>query len=147
MNRYPSRIGKLSVFHSYSAYTILILCSVTGLAYLIGQELNFLHDWLANRNVLISHGISAFLILIVIGSVLPNHVKVSWRAGRNRATGIVMGSVMLILSISALFLYYGSEESRETALWTHWIAGIVVFIVFPLHVLVGRWKVNVIKNN
>lgn len=142
MNHYPARIGKLSVFHRYGAYSVIILCSITGLAYLIGQELNVLHEWFANRNVLITHGITAFLILIVIGSVLPAHIKVSWRAQRNRLTGLLMGAVMLALSISALFLYYGSEESRDYALWMHWLIGISVFIVFPLHVVIGRLQSN-----
>ena len=141
MNRHPSRKGKLPAFHKYSVYAVLIFCGLTGIAYLVGQELNYLHDWLANRNVLILHGISAFAILIVIGSVLPNHVKISWRAGKNRVTGMLMGSVVLILTTSALFLYYGSEESRDTAIWSHWVAGISVFIMFPLHVLVGGWNV------
>ena len=142
MTRHTSRIGKLPAFHKYSAYTVLILCAITGIAYLVGQELNFFHNWLANRNVLIAHGISAFAILIVIGSVLPNHVKVSWRAGKNRVTGMLMGGLVLILTTSALFLYYGSEESRDTALWGHWVAGISVFIIFPLHVLVGGWSIK-----
>ncbi len=133
-----TRVGRLPYFQRISAYAVLMLCAFSGAAYILGHELNILHDWLADRSVLITHGVSAFLMLIVIGSVLPTHVRVAWRARKNIMTGLLMFTVMATLAISGLMLYYGVEESRDASLWTHWLVGSAVFLIFPLHALLGR---------
>lgn len=133
-----ARVGRLPYFQRVSAYAVLMLCAFSGAAYILGHELDILHDWLADRSVLITHGVSAFLMLIVIGSVLPTHVRVAWRARKNILTGLLMFIVMATLAVSGLMLYYGVEESRDASLWTHWLVGSAVFLVFPLHALLGR---------
>lgn len=133
-----ARVGRLPNFQRTSAYIVWMLCSLSGAFYILGHELNVLHDWLANRSVLVTHGVSAFLMLIVLGSVLPTHVRSAWRARKNILTGLLMFAVMTTLAVSGLMLYYGTEESRDASLWTHWLIGSAMFLVFPLHTFIGR---------
>lgn len=49
-----------------------------------------------------------------------------------------MFAVMAALAVSGLMLYYGAEENRDASLWTHWLIGSAMFLVFPLHALIGR---------
>jgi hypothetical protein len=133
-----ARVGRLPNFQRISAYAVLALCAFSGAAYILGHELNILREMLASRSVLVTHGVSAFLMLIVIGSVLPTHVRVAWRARKNRLTGLLMFAVMAALAVSGLMLYYGAEESRDVSLWTHWLIGSATFLVFPLHAIIGR---------
>jgi hypothetical protein len=36
-----------------------------------------------------------------------------------------------------LFLYYGAE-TRDVALWVHWIIGCGLVLLFPFHFIAGR---------
>jgi hypothetical protein len=42
-----------------------------------------------------------------------------------------------LLLISGLFLYY-AVDTREIALWTHWIVGGTLLLLFPFHFISGR---------
>jgi hypothetical protein len=129
------RLGK---WHQAAIYAALAAVCVSGAAWFI------LHDFLEEepsdlqRRWLVIHGVAAFAALIAFGSVFPLHVRVSWSGRRNVASGLCLSSVMAILAVSALFLYYGGEDSRFLARWAHIGVGLVALVVFPVHVVLGR---------
>lgn len=48
-----------------------------------------------------------------------------------------MGLIMSVLLISGLFLYYGAD-TRDAALWVHWVIGCGLVLLFPFHFIAGR---------
>ena len=82
------------------------------------------------------HGASSYALLVAVGSLLPLHVRTGWRRGRNMVTGIMVTVIMAVLSISALMLYYGGEETQGFAKWIHLVFGFGCFALFPAHALV-----------
>ncbi|MES2181271.1 MAG: hypothetical protein V4493_04135, partial [Pseudomonadota bacterium] len=90
-----------------------------------------------NHSILMAHGVSAYLFVLLFGAVLPTHIKVAWKAKRNRISGGLMIAVMSLLLVSGLFLYY-ADETRNAALWVHWIIGGGLVLLFPFHFIAGR---------
>lgn len=133
-----TRAGRLPPLQRWSAYLLFVMCGGSGLAYLLGHELDLARTTLANHSVLVAHGVSAALMLVLAGSVLSTHVRVGWRVRRNLLTGILILTILLALAISGEMLYYGSEESRDLSLWVHWVVGVLTLALAPMHVLVGR---------
>ena len=136
--RQHGRAGRLPPLQRWLAYLLFLACGGSGLAYLLGHELQIARDILADHQVLVLHCVSAAMMLLLAGSVLPTHVRVGWRIRRNLWTGLLILGVLLLLAISGEMLYYGSEESRDPSLWVHWIVGVLTLALAPLHVLVGR---------
>lgn len=132
----------MSRWQRVATYLVFTLCGVSGAVYLLlhegplslaeGLGLTSLHGWL------VAHGVSAAIVLLLFGAALPLHVKVAWRARRNRWSGAVMLLVLTLLMGSGLLLYYASEVLRQFGLWLHWLTGTVALLVFPLHALLGR---------
>src|SRR5260370_28122949 len=61
-------------------------------------------------NVLMLHGMTAMIALVVLGAVIALHVRYSWRAGKNRMSGAVMVGANAILVITAWGLYYAASD-------------------------------------
>jgi hypothetical protein len=133
----PRRIGKLFTWHRWSIYIILSLCASSGLLWLIRRDLlgtNHPQD----HTILVLHGITAYLALIALGSVLTTHVRVAWKAKKNRGSGALLLSVLGMLSLTGLGLYYGSEALHFSFKWGHVGLGLLLIVCFPLHLFVGK---------
>src|SRR5262245_50421517 len=52
------------------------------------------------------HGAAAMGALVVLGTLLPLHMKRAWHAGRNRSNGVSLILVCLMLIVSGYGLYY-----------------------------------------
>ncbi|MGC1860970.1 MAG: multicopper oxidase domain-containing protein [Methylocystis sp.] len=116
----------------------LIAVCVSGVAWFILHDLVEEEPSNFQRMSLVTHGVSAYAALVIFGSVLPLHVRSSWSGKRNVATGIVLILVIALLIVTALFLYYGGEETRWSARWVHLGVGVTAALAFPLHVVLGR---------
>ncbi|MBC7786331.1 MAG: hypothetical protein H7Z18_02495 [Methylophilaceae bacterium] len=92
---------------------------------------------LENHTLLVAHGISAYLFVLLFGAVIPTHIRAAWKVKRNRISGGLMIAVLLLLLISGLFLYY-ADETRDVALWVHWVIGGGLILLFPFHFIAGR---------
>jgi len=80
------------------------------------------------------HGAAAMASLIVLGALLTSHVLPSWRRGRNRVSGVLLGSATLALVVTGYLLYYsGGETARALASWTHLVLGLALPAVVVLH--------------
>lgn len=85
------------------------------------------------------HGLAAFGSLLVVGSLLPVHVRTSWHQRRNLGFGIGLLSVAVLLIVTGYALYYfGGEELRPVISALHWVVGLVSALVMILHIRTGR---------
>lgn len=138
MNAHTKRLGKLWSWHRWGVYLSLLLCAVSGLAWFVLRDLGEPPADGGGRWVIVTHGLAGFLALMAFGSVLPTHVRVTWRAHKNRIAGTLATALLALLSLSALGLYYGSEEMHDPVKWLHIGVGLAALAAFPVHVVLGR---------
>lgn len=85
------------------------------------------------------HGACAMLMLIVLGSLLPLHVRRGWHQRKNLIPGCVVTGVALLLIVSGYALYYyGGEEARPWISAIHWIFGLGTPPLLVWHIASGR---------
>ena len=132
-----SRVAHLPLWQSFSTHTIFIICAVSGIYYLLAHEFEIKALAVEDHSILVVHGFAAYFFTLLFGAVMPNHIKGGWHNKRNRISGGSMVLVMALLLLSGLFLYYGNE-TRDAALWVHWVIGCGLVLLFPLHVIRGR---------
>ena len=137
----PIKIGR---FHEWFLYVVGGILTLSGALwvyfhYFIRIEGDFgpIHHPM-ERDLLSIHGISAALMMIGFGSVLPGHVSRAWSMRRNLWTGIFMFATMVILSASGYFLYYlGNESVRSVTAIVHWAIGLALPIIAVIHIQRG----------
>ena len=124
----------------YAAFAVL---TITGAVWLLA-------DWRKNPLepdvwqdiapvMLMLHGGTAMAALLLLGALVPLHVRRAWRSGRNRLTGPVMVTVNAVLIVSAFGLYYaGSEVLRPWMSAIHIAFGFGLPAVFIVHLVRGR---------
>jgi hypothetical protein len=77
--------------------------------------------------------------LVVVGSLLPLHVRRGWHQRRNLPLGIVLLSTVLLLTLSGYALYYfGGEGARAWFSVFHWAIGLAAPVAMVWHVVSGR---------
>jgi hypothetical protein len=85
------------------------------------------------------HGGFAMLVLVVIGSLLPVHVRRGWHQRKNLLAGWILGVLALLLIASGYALYYiGDEMTRPWISALHWVLGLGAPLVLAWHVWRGR---------
>ena len=89
--------------------------------------------------LLMVHGGAAMITLLLLGALIPVHLRRGWRARRNRVSGSAMVTFNAVLIVTAFGLYYlGSETVRPWMSWIHIAAGFSLSLLFPLHIFWGR---------
>lgn len=128
---------RLAPWQRLLVYGSLAIVAVSGLLWFV------LHDFISDepdvtqRYLLIVHGTSAFAVLMAFGSLFPVHVRAGWLRRLNLVTGLGLIGGMVVLSITALVLYYGGEDPRLWARWVHIGVGLLGFTVLPVHIVRG----------
>ena len=127
-------------FWNYAVFATLL---ATGLIWLVADQLKMSGDeelWQAiAANMLMLHGMTAMIALILLGAVTALHVRHSWRAGKNRISGAVMVAANAVLVITACGLYYaGSDLLRAFVADVHIAVGIALPALVAAHVMLGR---------
>jgi hypothetical protein len=85
------------------------------------------------------HGAAAMLALLMVGSLLPIHVRRGWHQRRNLPLGIALLSVVFLLTLSGYALYYfGGEQARPWISAFHWGIGIASPLALVWHITSGR---------
>ena len=130
------QLGKMPAWQRGFVITGMLTCSVTGSAYLLGHEFQLERTLIGNHLVLASHGLSAMLASIALGSILPFHLKAGYQSKRKRFSGFTQLGFLLFLVITGGMLYYGPADLREPTIQLHWLAGLVFFAIFIFHSLV-----------
>jgi hypothetical protein len=126
-------------FWTYAIFATLVL---TGAIWLIADMLKNADDetWqMIASDMLMLHGMTAMIALVFIGSMIPLHIQRLWRAGKNRASGVVMIGTNAVLVATAWGLYYaGSETLHMVVADVHIAVGLALPALVIVHVLLGR---------
>jgi hypothetical protein len=85
------------------------------------------------------HGAAAMLFLVLLGTLLPVHVRRAWNGRKARAQGALLLSLNGVLIVSGYALYYlAGEESRWIVSPLHWVVGLLLPVSLAWHVWEGR---------
>jgi hypothetical protein len=136
---------KLSVRHRIWLYSVFGVLFATGLGWWLihrtesaelqtGLEIRPVEPWLMKI-----HGAAAMLGLIILGALIPLHIKRSWRARRNRGSGSSMITVCILLIVTGYALYYaGGDHLRALASTAHLVLGLGFPVLLIWHIICGR---------
>lgn len=87
------------------------------------------------------HGLAAMLTLVIVGTLVTDHVRLGWQRRKNRRTGAPMLALLAWLAATGYALYYFSSD--ENAAWLpvfHWAAGLALPLALGVHVLASRQR-------
>jgi hypothetical protein len=85
------------------------------------------------------HAFAAFASLLVIGALIPLHMRSGLRRRRSVVTGISLITLFTLLAVSGLAIYYVSSETWSV--WSsisHLAIGLALAIPLTIHVTLGR---------
>jgi hypothetical protein len=129
----------------WSIYAVTLWLFLTGVIWLgahyglrkqgkFGEVIHPLEPWMLRL-----HGMAVMIGLFLYGSLLRAHIIKSWQIRQNRATGAVIATILGLLTISGYLLYYaGDENIRPIISLAHWLIGLSVGAILPLHIWYGR---------
>ena len=135
-----SRLGKMPQWQKWFVILGMLSCSISGIAYFIGQQLQIYRPLLGSHSILVFHGVGATLATLALGSALPFHLKAGMQSKRKRVSGIGQLSFLVLLLITGALLYYGPEGLREITINLHWSVGLLFFSMFILHIAKASHK-------
>lgn len=130
---------RLSNLHRRSLYLIWLVISISGVYFAYSQDWQMQEPSDLSVQTLKVHGIFAALMLLMIGSLITTHIRMSLHRKRNMLTGLVMLTVMLVLSFSGTGLYYSPENWHENMKWIHIWIGLIAILALPIHIIMGRF--------
>ena len=127
-------------FAVYAAFGVLFM---SGAAWFVADRMKESSEneiWQESAaTLLMIHGGTAMVTLMLLGALVPVHVGRAWRARKNRATGIIMAVCNAVLIVTAFGLYYlASEALRPWASDIHLAFGLALPVLMLVHVQVGR---------
>ena len=135
---------KLSRRHKSWLYASTLLLYGTGavwawLHYLRASANEFGAHSAAEPWLMKLHGAGAMVFLVVLGTLLPSHVRFAWHARRNRPNGIALLLVLGFLIAGGFGLYYfGGERLRSWTSWSHLAVGLALPAIIVVHIWSGR---------
>lgn len=135
-----SRLGKMPRWQRWFTVFTFMICSISGIAFLLGHEYHMHRSILGTHYVLVLHGIASAFALIAFGAVMPVHIKAGLQAKQNVMSGVIQLALLMVLVASGLLLYYGPAEWREESKLTHWVMGLVFFSIFLSHIMKRVFK-------
>jgi hypothetical protein len=129
----------------FAIYAAFCLLFVTGAAWLLADQLKESptsgEAWqLAGAYLLMMHGGGAMITLMLLGALVPLHIRHGWRGRRNRLAGAAVLACNGLLILSSFGLYYaGSEALRPWLSSVHTVFGLGLPIIWCLHVIIGHY--------
>jgi hypothetical protein len=137
----PSRRSvRLGAVQRWSLYVLLAVLVLSGALWLgvhqSGEQAvpRPIEPWMMRL-----HGAAAMLIVFAVGTLLYGHVLPAWNLGRNRPTGAIVATALLVLAVSGYGLYYfGGDELRRATEWLHWLVGFAAPLALGWHIRRGR---------
>ena len=139
-----SRLGKMPSWQRSFVVSSMLACSISGCLYLLGHEFQIQRSIFGNHNVLATHGIFAMIATLALGSVLPFHLKAGIKSKKKWVSGFSQLSFLAVLLTTGALLYYGSAETRDSVVITHWVVGLLFFLIFLLHAVITI-KISIVK--
>lgn len=93
----------------------------------------------AQQPALTIHGASAFVLMMVFGAIVLNHVPLSWRLKKLRFLGISLLIAFSVQIVTAYILYYASSDVvREIVKYVHLIIGLSLPVWLTVHIVSAR---------
>ncbi len=141
----PHEYLQLSPRHRRWFYAIMVVLFCSGAGWLalrtwgqteseFGLKAHPLEPWLLKL-----HGAAAMATLLLLGTMIPLHLRRGWRAHRNRRTGTVITTACALLVVSGYALYYaGGESLRRIAVVAHDGLGLALPLILVWHIARGR---------
>jgi hypothetical protein len=134
---------RLEASFRWTVYGVAAALFVTGAAWLAADALK---DgprgdaWQEiGANLLMIHGGAAMAMLMVLGALIPVHIRRGWRARKNRFSGGAMVTLNGSLIVTAFGLYYsGSDLMRPWISDAHIAAGFALAALIIIHPLIGH---------
>ncbi|HTT07269.1 MAG TPA: DUF4405 domain-containing protein [Gammaproteobacteria bacterium] len=141
---YAERI-RLDPWHRYSIYSVVILTTLSGVAWLILHyfisapgQVDAISDPLEALSLKV-HGAAAMLMLLCLGTLFLPHMLRAWRLGRNHYLGGLLAIINLVLILTGYALYYFSTEENHAIISAmHWVTGLLLPVILIFHILTGR---------
>jgi hypothetical protein len=124
---------RLGFWQKTAVFATTAVVGLTGVLWFVLHDLRDDDPTEVVHVLLMLHGMSSYVLLVVIGSLLPNHVWSGWTHRRKRLTGVTVTATMAGLALTGLALYYGSEDLQIPAKWLHLAIGLGCFVLFPAH--------------
>lgn len=135
---------QLSRRHRLTLYCVSLLLFITGAAWAWADHLHEAREaggrWDAFRPTLLKvHGFGAVAFVLLVGTLLPGHVRRAWLARKNRGNGAFFLTVIALLTLSGYALYYLGDETwrKATNLFHLWL-GLVAPALLFWHSRAGR---------
>jgi peptidoglycan/LPS O-acetylase OafA/YrhL len=129
--------GKMHNWHRLITRLGMISCLLSGVSlFVAGDVLN--KEGSDLFLLMSSHGVVGHLSLLVLGMALYHHVQMNWKMKKNRRLGALMIGTILVLMATILAMYYGVGIVHEYAPIAHMVAGILLMVVFHLHLKIGK---------
>lgn len=126
-------------------YATVTLLTVSGAAWLIFQYwLTVAGDFGPSPHPsapwwLRLHGAAAMVFLVLLGTLLRDHVRIGWHTRRNRPSGAGLLGFSIWLTLTGYSLYYvGGETLRPWLTRLHWVPGLLWPLVLGWHIRLGR---------
>jgi hypothetical protein len=99
-----------------------------------GESLHQFKPWLMKI-----HGLSAMAFVLLLGTLLPGHVRRAWHARKNRGNGAFFLTAVSVLTLSGYLLYYlGDEDWRSGTSNFHVWLGLTAPVLLVWHIRSGR---------
>lgn len=122
MNRLPL-VQRLLL---YSAFSLLVATGIVWEALAPGPAAAMLME---------IHGGVAMLALVLLGTLLVQHIPAGWTSLKNRRSGTVLIGSLGWLAVSGYLLYYaGGDSLRSFASRSHLWVGLAACALVALHI-------------
>ena len=134
---------RLEASFRWTVYAVAAALFVTGAAWLAADALKdgpTGDAWQEiGADLLMVHGGAAMAMLMVLGALIPVHIRRGWRARKNRLSGGAMVTLNALLIPTAFGLYYsGSDLMRPWISDAHIAAGFALAALIVIHPLIGH---------
>ncbi len=132
---------KLSKYQRIWIYSTFSVLFVTGSIWFILHTLEMRHNdsapWLSTREItmLKIHGGAAMIFLVLLGTLIPIHIRRGLGKKENVPSGFGVIGAMLLLAVTGYGLYYfGDEHARSLTSSVHTFLGLASPFVLAWHV-------------
>ncbi len=140
-----ARSVRISYFFRKLLYMALTLSWSSGiLFFVLNQWVRVAGDFGPEKHplqmsILRLHGAGAFLMMVLFGYLVSNHIQVSWPLKKLHPFGLFLAGAICFLILSAYGLYYlGDPDLRTYLAYAHAAVGFSLPFVLAAHLIQGR---------